>query len=262
MQAAVEAQFLSAAARHAKIVETGAFRVHFRAAPDPFYRTVAVPTRRPIDWHSAICAMQTTFVTAGCQPQLEFLDERWPDLAPALDNAGLVRTGRREVMVTAGPPAISGAGLPVHFLGPNASRMEAEAYLEAVHHAFAQSMDRQALQSEPTRLRAELAAGGCEVAAILAPDGSYLAGASLIGISHCSAGEHRRVAELAGVWTAPCQRGRGLASRVAAALVGCFVGSADGLVWLAAETERNIALYARLGFQLIGWQSTYSAPSA
>jgi predicted GNAT family acetyltransferase len=58
------------------------------------------------------------------------------------------------------------------------------------------------------------------------------------------------------------QRGGGLATRVAAEIVDRFVAGGNALVWLAAETERAAALYARLGFQPIGWQRNYSAPAA
>jgi RimJ/RimL family protein N-acetyltransferase len=260
--AAIESQFLDAVARGAEIVETPAFRVHLWPRPGPFYRNVAVPTRRPADWRPAIAAMQAAFVDAGRVPRLEYLQDRWPDLGAALDVAGLVETGRLRVMVTREPPATAPDGPPVQFMDMVPSRGHLEAYLLAVQQAFEQPTDPQALAGELAQLRAEIAAGGCQVATIAAADGSILAGASLIGIGRSGPGAGSRIAELAGVWTAVAERGRGLATRVAAGLVDRFVAGGDALVWLAAETERTAALYARLGFQPIGWQRNYSAPAA
>jgi ribosomal protein S18 acetylase RimI-like enzyme len=259
--AAIESQFLDAVARGAEIVETPAFRVHLWPRPGPFYRNVAVPTRRPADWRPAIAAMQAAFVDAGRVPRLEYLQDRWPDLGAALDVAGLVETGRLRVMVTREPPATAPDGPPVQFMDMVPSRGHLEAYLLAVQQAFEQPTDPQALAGEIAGLRAELAGGGCRIATIMAADGSFLAGASLIGIGQFGSGSGVRTAELAGVWTAVAQRGGGLATRVAAGLVDRFVAGGDALVWLAAETERTAALYARLGFQPIGWQRNYSAPA-
>jgi ribosomal protein S18 acetylase RimI-like enzyme len=260
--AAIESQFLDAVARGAEILETPAFRVHLWPRPGPFYRNVAVPTRRPVDWRPAIAAMQAAFAAAGRVPRLEYLDDRWPDLGPALDAAGLVETGRLRVMVTSEPPAVAPDGPPVRFMDMVPSRSRLEAYLLAVQDAFEQLTDPQALAGEIAGLRAELAGGGCRIATIMAADGSFLAGASLIGIGQFGSGSGVRIAELAGVWTAVAQRGGGLATRVAAEIVDRFVAGGNALVWLAAETERAAALYARLGFQPIGWQRNYSAPAA
>ena len=259
--AAIEAQFLDAVARGAEIVDTPAFRVHLWPRPGPFYRNVAVPTRRPADWRPAIAAMQAAFVAAGRVPRLEYLHDRWPDLGPALDAAGLVETGRLRMMVTSEPPAAAPEGPSVRFMEAVPSGSHLEAYLLAVLEAFEQSTDPQAMPGELAQLRAEIAAGGCRIATIMAADGSILAGASLIGIGRSGPGAGSRIAELAGVWTAVAERGRGLATRVAAGLVDRFVAGGDALVWLAAETERTAALYARLGFQPIGWQLNYSAPA-
>jgi ribosomal protein S18 acetylase RimI-like enzyme len=261
--AAIESQFLDAVARGAEIVETPAFRVHLWPRPGPFYRNVAVPTRRPVDWQPAIAAMQAAFVAAGRVPRLEYLEDRWPDLGPALDAAGLVETGRLRVMVTDEPPAAVRDGPPVRFMAAVPSGSHLEAYLMAVQEAFEQPVDAQALPGEIAQLRAEIAAGGCRIATIMATNGGILAGASLIGIGRSGPhGAGLRIAELAGVWTAVAERGRGLATRVAAGLVDRFVAGGDALVWLAAETERTAALYGRLGFQPIGWQRNYSAPAA
>jgi RimJ/RimL family protein N-acetyltransferase len=259
LRAAIEAQLLCAVARGAEIVDTPAFRVHLWRTPDPFYRNVAVPTRRPVDWRPAIAAMQAAFAAAGCVVRLEFLDERWPDLALELDAAGLIETALLEVMVATERPPVALDGVAVQLLDALLQPAVVEAYLVAVHRAFQQPLDPRSLPSEVARLQAAIAQDGCRIATIRGADGSFLAGASLIGISRGGAG---RIAELAGVWTAPSERGRGLARRVVAAVVDQLVAQGDGIVWLAAENARTRALYARVGFRPIGWQRNYSARAA
>lgn len=263
LHAAIEAQFLAAVARGAEVVETPAFRVHLRRTPDPFYRHVAVPTiHRPVDWPQAIATMLAAFAAAGCQARLEFIDERWPDLAPALDAAGLIETARLQVMVATERPPVGSAVAAVQLLDPASSPGDVEAYLVAVHRAFEQALDPRSLPSEVARLQAAIAEGSCRIATIISTDGSFLAGAGLIGISGGGVAGASRIAELAGVWTAAAERGRGLAGRVVAAIVDHFIAQGDATVWLAAEDARTTALYTRVGFRPIGWQRHYSVPTA
>ena len=262
LRAAIEVQFLRAVARGAEIIETPAFRVHLWPTPDPFYRHVAVPTRRPVDWRPAIAAMQAAFAAAGRVARLEFLDERWPDLAPALEAAGLIETARLEVMVATERPPVVAEFAAVQFLDPALSPGLVEAYLVAVHRAFEQALDPRSLPGEVAGLQAAIADGSCRIATIIGADGGFLAGASLIGISRGGVCGARRMAELAGVWTAAVARGRGLARQVVGAVVDDLVAGGDGPVWLAVEDARTRALYARVGFRPIGWQRNYSVLTA
>lgn len=262
LHAAIEAQFLRAVARGAEIVETPAFRVHLWRMPDPFYRNVAVPMRQPVDWQPAIAAMQRAFAAADCVARLEFLDARWPELAPALVAAGLIETARLEVMVATQRSPVAVDGSAVQFIDPARSPGMVEAYLVAVHRAFEQRPDPRSLSCEMTRLEAEIACGACRIATIAGADGSLLAGAGLIGISRGQGDRSWRIAELAGVWTAAAERGRGLALRVAAAAVDDLMASGDGIVWLATESARTTSLYARVGFRPIGWLRHFSARAA
>ncbi len=256
---AIEAQFIGAVANGAEIVETPAFRVHLRPSPDPFYRNVAVPTRRPRDWRPAIAAMRAVFEAGGRSPRLEFLDERWPDLAAALDAAGLVEAASCAVMVVAARPATP-AEAPSGLLDA-APAARLEAYLAAVQRAFDPAANARVRPGEVARLAAAIAEGRCRVAAVTDPAGGFVAGASLIGIEPPGSGAVP-AAELAGVWTAPAHRGQGLASRLSTTLVDSFLAEGGGWVWLAAEAVRSAAFYAKLGFRRIGRQRNYSASLA
>lgn len=254
--AVIEAQFLAAMARGATVVETSAFRVHLWPSSDPFYRNVAVPIRRPADWRPAIDEMRAAFAAVGRSPRLEFLEPRWPDLAAALDDAGLSPEMPQTVMVcTQRPRAAPDPAMQI-LASTDGSQAVAAAYLTAVQEAFEQPMDAAVLAREAARLADDIRTGDCVVAAIADDSGGFVSGASLIGVcTPCDA--VGTVAELAGVWTAAAWRGRGLASRAVRALVDRLLRAGDGLVWLSAENARTAALYARQGFAPIGRQHTY-----
>lgn len=260
--ATIESQLLSALARGATIIETPAFRVHLWPSPDPFYRNVALPVRRPADWRPAIAEMVAAFAHAGRAARLEFLEPCWPELAAALAAAGLHQEPPQTVMVcTDHPPSTPGP--PVTVLDRAAVTPGfAASYLEALHEAFEQPLASATLADEAARLERDVAAGACIVAAITDEDGRMIAGGSLIGATPPPGSGVRPVAELAGVWTAMAWRRRGLATRTAAALLGGFLAGGRSLVWLSAETERTAALYARLGFRPVGRQHTFAGLAA
>lgn len=266
--AAVEAQFLAAMATGARCVETEAFRVHLWPEPDPFYRNVAVPTCQPDDWAPAIAAMRQTFAAADRLPRLEFIEERWLDLAAALSEAGFVAASRMPVMITTNRPSSalavdrSNDRQVIHFDGSTANDV-LERYLEAAHAAFEQKLAPATRRREVVLLANDLAQGRCRICVIVNDAGDILAGAGLIGIAFLpiESGEPVPIAELAAVWTATAHRGRGLAGVVATAVVDRFAAS-GGVAWLGAKGERSAALYSRLGFREIGHQHNFSGPGA
>jgi RimJ/RimL family protein N-acetyltransferase len=264
LRAAVEAQFLAAMSTGARRVETAAFSVHLWPEPDPFYRNVAVPTRRPADWTPAIAAMRHAFSTVDRLPRLEFIEERWPDLAAALSEAGFVAASRMPVMIAldrssaARPVECSSDWQVIHLDGSSASGI-LERYLEAANAAFGQPLAPAARRREALLLASELAAGRCRIGIIVNGTGDLVAGAGLIGIARLPIenSEPVPIAELAGVWTSAAHRGRGLASLVTTALLDRF-GASHGVAWLGAKGERSAALYSRLGFRAIGHQRIFS----
>lgn len=262
----IEKQFLEAVAEAAEIVETPAFRVHIGDADDPFYRTVAVPRQRPADpgadaWQPTIEAMRRAFAAAGRQPRLEFIEERWPDLPAALEAAGFRPEGRLPLMVAGRAPLTEDWSLgepPARAAGAWLLAAEEAVtladYLAAVHASFGRPLGRSSLAREVARLQLAIADGRCIVAVVTDASGAVAAGASLIGI-----GQALRATELAGVWTAPRQRRRGLARAVCTALLERFFATGGGLVWLGADGPVSRALYGGIGFREIGRQCNFSA---
>lgn len=265
--AAVEAQFLAAMATGAITVETPAFRVHLWPEPDPFYRNVAVPTHQMADWAAAIMAMRQAFAAADRPPRLEFIEDRWPDLAPALAEAGFAAASRMPVMIAMDrspeAPADPATERPVTHLDGSTRGEVLEAYLEAANAAFGQPLPPATRGREVALLETELARGRCQIGVIMNSAGDVLAGAGLIGITRLPLGGGAAVpiAELAGVWTAADHRRCGLARRVTGAVLDRFT-STGGVAWLGAKGGRSAALYAGLGFRAIGHQRTFSEPSA
>lgn len=271
VRAAIEAQFVEACAACGRIVESTGFRVHLWTTADAFYRDVAVPIDRPADWTGPITAMAASFEAAGRRPALEYLEERWPDLAPGLVDAGFVREQRLTAMVRDSGAALrsSGGGFArpgyrfwaLRHLDGSTPEPRLHRYLEALHEAFEPRRPVRVEAREVAGLRRALARGRMRICVVEDTDGAAIAGANLIGIDRV-AGVPGPVAELSGVWTAAAMRGRGLGRAVASALLKRFFDEDCGLAWLAAENARATAFYARLGFRPIGHQLRYSRRTA
>lgn len=261
--ATVEAQFRHAAGQGAMVIEAGPFTAFLRQAPDPFYRSVAVPSRRARRWPAAIAALREVFAAHGRTVRLEFPEERWPDLAPALEAAGLAAETVLPIMARAEPGMPAQAGRRVELFSSATPPARLTAWLKALHTVFAQPLDPAAMPLELERLRQAIAAGDCRIAAATDDDGRLLSGAGLIGITAIPpGGMARRAAELAGVWTVAPARRRGLARAVSAALVRSFLGETPGLVWLTAGGEAAGRLYRGLGFREIGRQRTHASAAS
>ena len=259
--AAVEAQFLGAAGGAGQIVATPGFRVHLWTTADVFYRTVAVPVARPVAWDPAVALMLGVFEAHGRAPSVEYAEERWADLGPALERAGLAREARLTSMAcTAGTMARAmplAGDWSVRRLDGSTAVSTLCAYLAALHAAFEQSLSRAAATQEAAGLQRALAAGRTRILIAEAADGSTVAGANLVGIGPAP-GIGGTVAELAGVWTSRAARGHGLARSVTSALLHDYFAAGGGLVWLATDDARARSLYAGLGFRPIGHQLRYS----
>jgi ribosomal protein S18 acetylase RimI-like enzyme len=241
------------------------FRVHLWTTPDAFYRHVAVPTERPAAWQPAIGPMLAMFDLYRCRPALEFLEERWPALGPALERAGLDREARLTAMVcesvVPGPASASRAAWRLRYFSGTTPEPVLDTYLAALHRAFDQGFPAAARQRDMVSLQRAIVEGRALVAGVEDEGGQPIAGASLIGIGR-DRGLSAPVGELAGVWTAEAMRGRGLARAVTAALLQRFVLQGGGLVWLAADDALAKRLYPRLGFRPIGHHVRYSCNGA
>jgi ribosomal protein S18 acetylase RimI-like enzyme len=244
----IEAQLLRGLATGSEAHETAAFRVFLWAHGDVFYRNRAAPVRRIPEWQNAIAEMSSVFTRAGRVPRLEFLQERWPDLAPALEHAGFRLEMEAPVMALV-PAAEDDQPVPdirlldhgtsFHLIGRLLARAEA---------AFGMP-GREQDPREISQMAREIASGTTMTAACVL-EGEPVAAASLIGVGP--------EAELAGVWTDPEHRRRGLAHAVCRRLLTSYASRGGELVWLSAGDDKSERLYRRLGFVPMATQLNYA----
>lgn len=246
-------QFAAAVADGSEVHDLPGFRVHLWREADPFYRNVAIPTGPACDLPPAIGVMTALFEAHGRIPRLEFFAELWPGLAGALEAEGFTLERRSPVLVLdasrapapAAAPRLLDAGTPTALLG---------AFLAGVAAAFAEPAMTPA-PGELDRFARGLREGGIAAAAVLTVAGEPVSGASLIRTGP--------VAELAGVWTMPGWRRRGLARAVCASLLARFFATGGEIAWLSAGDAASEALYRSLGFLPCGTQLNYARlPSA
>jgi ribosomal protein S18 acetylase RimI-like enzyme len=134
------------------------------------------------------------------------------------------------------------------------------AYLVALYTAFGEHRPITVELDEATCLQQALVSGRTQIGIALNESGAVVACANLVGIGRVG-GIAGPAAELSGVWTAPQNRGRGLARTVAGRLLRQFFRTGGRLVWLAADDRLAAGLYTGLGFRSIGRLLRYSHDS-
>jgi ribosomal protein S18 acetylase RimI-like enzyme len=204
----------------------------------------------PSDWTEAIAAMQAVFTQHGKRPYLEFIADLHPTLAPALERAGLVRQSRTPVMVLdlaeLGPPP-EPPPLADYRQLPATDETFLKTYLRQQSIAYGGDGGEDALGWLP-HLRSGLE-NGRVLGAVLLQEGEMVSGAVIqLG------GE---IGELAGVWTNPHRRNRGLAYTLCQRLLSDYVAAGHGRCWLSAA-EGAQRLYEKLGFVQVGTQLNFS----
>ncbi|HKI56779.1 MAG TPA: GNAT family N-acetyltransferase [Trueperaceae bacterium] len=210
---------------------------------------VAVPSGpEPTGWDDSVQALIALHPRHGTVPRLEFMAELHPALAQSLERHGFVRTSSDPVMTLDLQGALPASAVPA----PGYRRLAANdpellsAFVEQQAEAF--GMPPATGYAFLERLQDTIAAG-TSIAAALLGDGTPVAGAVLqLGASGW--------AELAGVYTAPASRGRGLAMAACTRLLADARVAGVTHAWLsAAEGARG--LYRRLGFRSVGSQLNY-----
>jgi len=203
------------------------------------------------DWGTALAALPTAFAAHGRSPRIEAFAELHPALLRAADAAGWRRAMTAPVLTLApealapAPPAVGAFG----WLAPDdAGRLEAA--LRGSHLAYGGAEDDPAALDWATQLvrglrQGTLLAGAVDV------DGAPRAGAVVqLG------GD---AGELAGVWTHPAFRLRGLARQACHALLAGAFARGVPSAWLSAA-EGALGLYERLGFVTVGTQVNLEPP--
>lgn len=238
-------------ARHGRrAVAAGALLACFAPDGSDDFLHIAVPgAADPDDWAPSVRRLLE--LGPGRVPRLEFMEELHPDLPAALEARGFRTSARAAAMVTTagdlgrlpdapvGPPPLDLAEAPRH-LGR---------FLDAQAQAFGMAPGSGRLFFD--RLRAGLADGSVLAAARLEGD-TPVSGATLLVTSEG--------AELAGVWTSPERRRRGLALGVCRHLLASALDHGVDFVWLSAAPDAA-HLYRRLGFRRVGTQVNVEPPA-
>ena len=205
----------------------------------------------PRQWATAVTEMQATFAQHNKRARLEYIADLHPDLAPALEQAGLVCESRAPVMALdmanlSPPPALP---LPAtyHPLRPNDEAL-LRTYLRHQSLAYGGTGAAEAMDWLPN-LQNGLA-NRSVLGAYLLQDDEMVSGA----VIQIGAG----IGELAGVWSASTQRKRGLAFALCQQLLAEYTAVGYSHCWLSAA-EGAQRLYEKLGFVTVGTQLNYGA---
>jgi ribosomal protein S18 acetylase RimI-like enzyme len=249
----LEASYRSAAAQGRTVVGMPGFVACLSPTSANAFLSVAIPTdEAPDDWEAALVALSAMFERCGRRARIELFAELHPDLLVAADATGWVRAMTAPVLtleptaLAAAPPPGEGVYRP---LDPNDEpRIEAALRGQGVAYG-GEPGDPGALDWFPS-----LVAG--------LRDGSVRAGAVDVGGEPVAGGSLQvggAVGELAGVWTYPSQRRRGLARQACHALLSEAFAAGVSLAWLSAAPDA-LALYVALGFVPVGTQVNLEAP--
>ena len=243
---------IRAVGRHERTVLTQeAFELFISPSADEWLSFATPLLASPVggSWATAVADLQAAFATYGRRPRLEYIADLHPTLAPALEAAGLVCQSNNPIMWLAtaelAPP-------PQPFPPARYQRLTAEdepllrSYLRQQSIAFGGTGGDDSYGWLPT-MQSGLA-NGLVWGAVLAQGDGLVSGA-VIQMGN-------GLGELAGVWTAPEWRGRGLAYAVCQQLLAEYTAAGYAGCWLSAA-EGAQRLYEKLGFAVVGTQLNY-----
>lgn len=235
--ALVEAGLRAACARAAPARPIGAFELFRIPVEHPFLRPLALPRAEPNGWEEPLRELLRCCSAAGLVPRIEVVAERRAALRAALGAGGWIRTLAVPVLVKpVAPGAASAVGEPAFRLDAATDRALLAATLEAQHAILGATPPRPA---EEEAFRACLADGSVRTWVRLDEEGRPVAAASLLG--------GPPAVELAGLWTRPDRRRRGLARSVACAALAAAGEGGCRLVWAGAASGASAALLESLG---------------
>jgi ribosomal protein S18 acetylase RimI-like enzyme len=215
----------------------------------PFLRSLALPRGDPPDWAGPLDELVRVCATLGLSPRLELLAQRRARLRAALAAAGWVRTLAVPVLAEPVRRAARAEG--------GAWRLDAAAPEDrlaatlAAQHAILGAAPPSA--AELACFRACLADGDVRTWVRLDESGRPVAAVSLLG--------GPPAVELAGLWTRPDRRRRGLARSLARAALAGAAETGAQLVWAGAANAASEALLRGLGMTAIATLESWERPA-
>ena len=228
-----------------EVVEEGPFRAFVAARSADYLLSFATPSGpKPAEWGPAIESLLALFGARRRKLRLEYFEELYPTLGPALERAGIrLEKTAPALVLQRGKlrPQLRATG--GRYVNLTADGMEP--FLVAQNNAFGMDPAR-ALEWQST-LQASLEAGSVMMAATII-DETPVSGASIM----IGGG----AGELAGVWTARDRRRQGLSGDLCSRLLMDYFVAGHELAWLSADGD-SWALYRKLGFTPVGTQLNY-----
>jgi ribosomal protein S18 acetylase RimI-like enzyme len=240
---------VTATAETRTVVDTGAFKLLLNPVDDFVGTNWATPLK-PNPSTLEITAMREAFHAHRRTPRLEFIGECWPDVAGALERAGLKSEGDPQDIMIVTPDAFkpfSAKGVTIRFLEPSDADALFYAYLETQTRGFGYSTD-DPTPEDISRWRDQIGAGRRAAIALLESQAAGVG--TTMGTD---------LAEVQGVTTLPAARRRGVAASLSSALVADMFKRGGDAVWLSVEEDAARACYAKIGFDKIGSRLNYSA---
>jgi ribosomal protein S18 acetylase RimI-like enzyme len=219
--------------------------------PNP-HLSVAVPDDDPpSDWGEGLADLRRLCAGHGRAARIEAFAELHPSLLEAADAAGWRRAMTAPVLTLA-PADLAPPPPPVGDYGPldPDDRPRLEAALRGAHEAYGGDPAEPAALDWLPGLSHGLRDGRLHAGAV------DLAGRPVAGAVVMLGGD---AGELAGVWTRPDLRRRGLARQACHALLTEAFEAGLPLAWLSAA-EGALRLYEGLGFVRVGTQVNLEAP--
>ena len=230
-------------ARGADVVECGPFRAWFMSDTAAHQLNYAMPVAAA-DAQALLAAidrLRALFVARGRMLRVEFVEELWPALAPALRGAGL-HLDTREPLMACAKAEFSPVVAPAVAVRALVSEDHDDQFAEFVRirDAHPVAASRAVLAKAMAGVRDSLR-GGLQICALATIDGRAAA------VGRCIL-QPDGLGEITSIVTAPEARRRGAAATLVSFLLRRLFETDRSIAWLNAANDGARALYAGLGF--------------
>ena len=238
---------------HGGTLEVGPYLCTFEQGTDLIWVNYATP--KPDSglqsFRDALPTLRRAFIERSRTIRFESFDALDPGLAPLLQAEGIALHMRLPIMVcTRAELAVdpTPAGLSLERLTPSSPDDLLRQFVAARDAGFG-PLSAEPIEAQVAGLRREIEAGTSRPV-LARMDGQAAGVGTLMG--------RGTVCELGGVATVPDFRGRGVARSVSQSLAALqLADERANAVWLTAGSDVAQRVYERIGFRLLGWQSTY-----
>lgn len=228
-------------------VRSGCFRVWFNEYTDNPQLNYAMPVTPigPAAFGVAVEGLRALFASRARRVRVEFVEELWPGLAEALQQAGLHLQAREPLMACSRMEFVPADAddVSVRTLSADDSDADLAAYLHIADERPADGS--RPVTNEAIGVLRETLRLGEETSVIGTIDGCAAAVGRWIA-------QEDGLGEIVGIVTLPEFRRRGAAAKIVSVLLRGVFATGRDIAWLNADNEQARSAYAKLGFRTIG----------